>query len=74
MYGFTGIGLDGVYVADQLHFHWGGDNDAGSEHTFDGQSYPMEVRPETVYTNISGKTLSAPCLLVTHVDALRFLR
>lgn len=31
------------YVFQQLHFHWGADNSRGSEHTFDGQVFPLEV-------------------------------
>jgi len=27
----------------QLHFHWGEDDTAGSEHTFDGSHYPLEM-------------------------------
>lgn len=32
-----------AYRALQLHFHWGGPGRAGSEHSVDGQRYPMEV-------------------------------
>lgn len=33
------------YYAEQLHFHWGHahDNVNGSEHTLEGQHYPLEV-------------------------------
>ena len=27
----------------QLHFHWGSSNKRGSEHTIDGQQYPLEM-------------------------------
>ncbi len=27
----------------QFHFHWGDDNTKGSEHTYGGQAYPLEV-------------------------------
>lgn len=31
------------YVLEGLHFHWGEYNDKGSEHTFNGVRYPMEM-------------------------------
>ena len=35
----------GQYRFAQFHFHWGGRNfrDVGSEHTIDGESFPMEI-------------------------------
>ena len=27
----------------QLHFHWGADNSRGSEHTINGEEFPMEM-------------------------------
>ncbi|KAL4223520.1 Carbonic anhydrase [Mactra antiquata] len=39
----TGGGLDGQYNAIQLHFHWGRDDTEGSEHTFRGHQYPLEM-------------------------------
>ncbi|WAR15737.1 CAH2-like protein [Mya arenaria] len=36
-------GLEGTYVAAQLHFHWGADNTRGSEHAINGRHYPMEM-------------------------------
>ena len=35
--------LEGPYKAWQLHFHWGKDGGPGSEHTIDGEQFPMEV-------------------------------
>lgn len=35
--------LDGKYVFSQLHFHWGSTDTEGSEHTVDGQHYPLEM-------------------------------
>ncbi len=32
----VGGGLPGVYQFDQLHFHWGSEDQRGSEHTIDG--------------------------------------
>jgi len=31
------------YVMLQLHFHWGANNQRGSEHTIDGKEFPMEM-------------------------------
>jgi len=35
--------LGSDYKVLQLHFHWGSDDNQGSEHFYDGQAYPMEV-------------------------------
>ena len=37
-------GFDHVYVAAQLHFHWGTVEVPGSEHTVDNIHFPAEVR------------------------------
>uniref|UniRef100_A0A3B1IP32 Carbonic anhydrase n=1 Tax=Astyanax mexicanus TaxID=7994 RepID=A0A3B1IP32_ASTMX len=39
----SGGGLPGKYKALQFHLHWGSDCGPGSEHTVDGEQYPMEV-------------------------------
>jgi len=39
----NGGGLPGVYVLVQLHFHWGQDDDHGSEHLLDGRAFPLEI-------------------------------
>ena len=39
----SGGPLDSPYQVLQLHFHWGADDTQGSEHTLDGQSFPMEL-------------------------------
>ncbi|XP_066502762.1 carbonic anhydrase IV c [Hoplias malabaricus] len=38
-----GGGLPETYKAVQFHLHWGSENGPGSEHTVDGEQYPMEV-------------------------------
>ncbi|CAG0896413.1 unnamed protein product [Darwinula stevensoni] len=38
-----GGGLPGLYVFDQLHFHWGSSPNWGSEHTLFGSRFPMEM-------------------------------
>ncbi|XP_026183852.1 carbonic anhydrase IV c [Mastacembelus armatus] len=39
----TGGALPGQYRAHQFHFHWGGNGRPGSEHTIDGERFPMEM-------------------------------
>ncbi|XP_026228973.1 carbonic anhydrase 4 isoform X2 [Anabas testudineus] len=39
----TGGALPGHYRASQFHFHWGGSGRPGSEHTIDGERFPMEL-------------------------------
>ncbi|KAL7831622.1 hypothetical protein AOLI_G00291700 [Acnodon oligacanthus] len=38
----SGGELGATYKAVELHFHWGKDGGPGSEHTIDGEQYPME--------------------------------
>lgn len=40
----SGGDLGQTFKAAQFHFHWGSDNNKGSEHTYNGKSYPAEVR------------------------------
>lgn len=35
--------LPDEYKAVQFHLHWGANGGPGSEHTIDGEQYPMEV-------------------------------
>ncbi|CAL4065444.1 unnamed protein product, partial [Meganyctiphanes norvegica] len=52
----TDGGLTGVYALAQFHFHWGCENNRGSEHTVDGTRYAMElhlVHYKTEYGNLS---------------------
>ncbi len=39
----SGGGLNGTYRFLQLHFHWGGASDRGSEHTVEDMAYPLEL-------------------------------
>ncbi|XP_005800879.2 carbonic anhydrase 4-like [Xiphophorus maculatus] len=39
----SGGDLSTTYKAVQLHMHWGKDGGPGSEHTIDGEQYPMEL-------------------------------
>lgn len=34
---------DSVYVFEQLHFHWGENDDEGSEDLINNHSFPMEM-------------------------------
>ncbi|KAK3588834.1 hypothetical protein CHS0354_035975 [Potamilus streckersoni] len=38
-----GGGLEGIYSLRHFHLHWGFQNARGSEHSLNGNSYPMEV-------------------------------
>lgn len=40
----TGGPLCGTYRLRQIHFHWGSNDEAGSEHAVDGMKYAAEVR------------------------------
>lgn len=35
--------LEGKYILEQFHCHWGPNNEEGSEHTIDGKKYAGEV-------------------------------
>uniref|UniRef100_A0A914XFT3 Carbonic anhydrase n=1 Tax=Plectus sambesii TaxID=2011161 RepID=A0A914XFT3_9BILA len=39
----TGGGLDGKYFLVGFHFHWGTHDKRGSEHTVNGQHFPLEI-------------------------------
>ncbi|XP_051523970.1 carbonic anhydrase 4-like isoform X1 [Myxocyprinus asiaticus] len=39
----SGGNLKEIYKAVQFHLHWGTDGGPGSEHTIDGEQYPMEL-------------------------------
>ena len=41
--------LGGSYRVVEAHFHWGVEDVTGSEHTIDGQRFPLEVRPTYQY-------------------------
>ncbi|XP_063060186.1 carbonic anhydrase 4a [Engraulis encrasicolus] len=58
----SGGNLDGGYKAVQFHLHWGTDGGPGSEHTIDGEQYPMElhiVHMKDKYTSL-GDALKDP--------------
>ena len=39
----TGGSLTDTYRLLQFHFHWGSEDDTGSEHTINEEQYPLEV-------------------------------
>ncbi|GJQ71107.1 hypothetical protein Trydic_g1012 [Trypoxylus dichotomus] len=39
------------YEFEQVHFHWGKTDDVGSEHTIDGQHYPLEMHAVHIKEN-----------------------
>nr|CCJ09593.1 carbonic anhydrase [Patella vulgata] len=47
-------GLPGKYKLLQLHFHWGSDNGKGSEHTINGEQFPMELHLVHYLTSAAG--------------------
>uniref|UniRef100_A0A3P8T196 Carbonic anhydrase n=1 Tax=Amphiprion percula TaxID=161767 RepID=A0A3P8T196_AMPPE len=52
----SGGGLQGIYKAVQFHLHWGNNGGPGSEHTIDGEQYPMElhiVHMKSHYTDLT---------------------
>ena len=38
------LGSLGTFKLQQVHFHWGKDNNMGSEHHLMGKSFPAEVK------------------------------
>ncbi|CAN9501605.1 unnamed protein product [Ophioblennius macclurei] len=52
----SGGGLPSNYKAVQFHLHWGKNGGPGSEHTIDGEQYPMElhiVHMKSHYTDLT---------------------
>uniref|UniRef100_A0A665TUS4 Carbonic anhydrase n=1 Tax=Echeneis naucrates TaxID=173247 RepID=A0A665TUS4_ECHNA len=52
----SGGGLPATYKAVQFHLHWGTNGGPGSEHTIDGEQYPMElhiVHMKEQYTDLT---------------------
>ncbi|XP_072519684.1 carbonic anhydrase 4a [Salminus brasiliensis] len=62
--------LGNSYKAVQFHFHWGEEGGPGSEHTVDGEQYPMELH--IVHMRQDFKTLDAALRDPTGVAVLGF--
>jgi len=60
----TGGPLSGEYQVLQLHFHWGKDDTRGSEHTYDGREYPIELHVVHVRSDLADDVATA--LATTH--------
>ncbi|MBN3310855.1 CAH9 anhydrase, partial [Amia calva] len=60
-------GFDTVFIAAQLHFHWGTKEDPGSEHTIDNVHFPAEIHVvhyNSKYANLSEAASKADGLAV----------
>lgn len=55
----SGGGLTNSYKALQFHLHWGNGGGPGSEHTIDGEQYPMEVAKQRNSPSPTSKCVSS---------------
>ncbi|KAK2151080.1 hypothetical protein LSH36_376g03052 [Paralvinella palmiformis] len=56
-YMISGGNLPAQYKLQQFHFHWGSNNNKGSEHLINGRQYPLEIdKFRTVYEGAAGNT------------------
>ncbi|KAI0220676.1 Carbonic anhydrase 2 [Lamellibrachia satsuma] len=63
----TGGSLTDTYRLLQFHFHWGSEDDTGSEHTINEEQYPLEmhmVHMSTQYSDINNALQAANSLTV----------
>ncbi|XP_018318540.1 uncharacterized protein LOC108732314 [Agrilus planipennis] len=61
-FNISGGPLKGCYKMNEVHFHWGEEDDDGSEHTFGGKHYALEMH--VVYRLKRVDQLGAPRQLV----------
>lgn len=65
----SGGPLSESYQILQLHFHWGKDNTKGSEHTYDGAAFPLEMHvvhvKSSLYSNLASALVTTDGLAVT---------
>ncbi|XP_026993565.2 carbonic anhydrase 4-like [Tachysurus fulvidraco] len=66
----SGGNLGATYKAVQFHLHWGENGGPGSEHTIDGEQYPMELH--IVHMREDFKTLDAALKDPTGVAVLGY--
>jgi len=69
----SGGELAGTFKLAQFHFHWGADDNVGSEHTVDAKQFPLEVirapaslygQTENVFRPADGSPISATSVVV----------
>lgn len=66
----SGGPLEATYIADNIHFHWGASDSAGSEHTIDAKRYSAELHLVTFNSNY-GEILRKkfnPCKIFNHAS------
>merc|ERR1719412_783754 len=61
----SGGPLEGEYKILQLHFHWGSDDSRGSEHTLQGESFPIELHIVHVKKGVANPLNTTRGLAVT---------
>ncbi|KAJ8403843.1 hypothetical protein AAFF_G00347110 [Aldrovandia affinis] len=66
----SGSSLETSYRAAQMHLHWGKNGGPGSEHTIDGEQYPMELH--IVHVKQKYSSLAEALLDPTGVAVLGF--
>ena len=65
----SGANLNCTYVLEQFHVHWGTDDDEGSEHQMNSDTYPMEVSGHTfTLTKYPGKRVKLCTFTFTYRD------
>ena len=56
--------VTGTYRLKQFHFHWGGADERGSEHTIGGTKFPCEVNTFSYVSLFSGGIHSKDNVLI----------
>ena len=67
-----GVAYDFYRVAE-LHFHWGRNNSLGSEHSFNGRRYPLEVGRLFFFVQSKQPVFGYQRLIVTNRPQLKCL-
>lgn len=58
---FSGGVLNGTFIIDSAHFHWGEDDDFGSEHLLNSRRYSLEVHVKS-FNSKYGKLILHLCI------------
>ncbi|KAM6142772.1 carbonic anhydrase 13-like isoform 1-T1 [Phoenicopterus ruber ruber] len=69
----TGGPLSGTYRLRQIHFHWGSNDEAGSEHAVDGMKYAAEVVSLSCLSNCH-RTVREKCMLEMQMLKLEIIK